>query len=459
MSAIHFEAGIGTQKIQSDINKINGYIGNMSKNIQKEGAEIDRLAERIGRAFVGIFSVYQAAGFIKSIAQVRGEFQQLEVSFETMLRSKEKADQMMADVVQFAIRTPYGLKDIASGTKQLLAFGIEAEKIMPTLKALGDVSAGLSVPIERLIVNYGQVRTQTRLTGRDLRDFQTAGVPVVAELAKNLNVAESAIADMVTAGKIGFADVEKAFITMTSEGGRFTDLMEQQAKTITGLSANFADAWDRMLNSIGKENEGIIAGSIRGATTLVENYEEIIKILKVLIATYGAYKAAVIATTVAQRASVAAGNIQAWFQLASGIKTAKDAQIQLVFEDKTVITLGSESELKIEEYLNDAAKPKAKFKFGEGSFKSITGQIGKTAPENFTLETKTATIGIRGTTVKGKIGENGDSIGCTSGSIIVKVLGGSGFVVVPAGKITFVAPGKEPTPPKDIKSGDLGENS
>ncbi|MDD4819066.1 MAG: hypothetical protein PHH27_02725, partial [Candidatus Colwellbacteria bacterium] len=135
MSAIHFEAGIGTQKIQSDINKINGYIGNMSKNIQKEGAEIDRLAERIGRAFVGIFSVYQATGFIKSIAQVRGEFQQLEVAFETMLDSRERADKLMADVVQFAARTPFELSEVASGTKQLLAFGIEADRVIPTLKA------------------------------------------------------------------------------------------------------------------------------------------------------------------------------------------------------------------------------------------------------------------------------------------------------------------------------------
>ena len=313
MSAIHFEAGIGTQKIQSDINKINGYIGNMSKNIQKEGSEIDRLAERIGRAFVGIFSVYQAAGFIKSIAQVRGEFQQLEVSFETMLGSKQKADAMMSEAVSFAIKTPFTLTEVASGAKQLLAYGIEAEKLIPTLKAVGDISAGLSVPIERLILNYGQVRTQTKLTGRELRDFQMAGVPIVAELAKNLNVSEQAISDMVSTGKIGFAEVEDAFISMTSEGGKFSDLMEKQALTITGLTSNLSDAWTRMLNSIGKENEGIIAGSIRGATTLVENYEEIIKILKVLIATYGAYKAAVIATTVAQRASVAAGNIQAWF--------------------------------------------------------------------------------------------------------------------------------------------------
>ena len=140
------------------------------------------------------------------------------------------------------------------------------------------------------------------------------------------------------------------------------------------------------------------------------------------------------------------------------ISTTKDAQIQLIFEDKTVITLGGESEFKIEEYFNDTKNPKAKFKFGQGTFKTITGQIGKTAPENFTLETKTATIGIRGTTLKGKISENGDAIGCTSGSIVVKVLGSDKFVVVPAGKITFVAPGKEPTPPADIKSGDLGES-
>ena len=327
MSAIHFEAGIGTQKIQSDINKINGYIGNMSKNIQKEGAEIDRLAERIGRAFVGIFSVYQATGFIKSIAQVRGEFQQLEVAFETMLDSRERADKLMQEVVDFAVRTPFELKEVSEGAKQLLAYGISAEKIIPTLKSLGDVAAGLSLPIERLINNFGLVNVQTQMTSRNLRAFQMAGVPIVAELAKNLGQSEKAILDMVSTGKIGFKDVEDAFTSMSTEGGRFADLMDRQAETITVLAANFGVAWEVMLNNIGKQHEGLFANVIKGSTTLVENYEEIIKILKVLIATYGAYKAAVIATTVAQRASVTAGNIQAWFQLASGIKTAKDAQI------------------------------------------------------------------------------------------------------------------------------------
>ena len=137
------------------------------------------------------------------------------------------------------------------------------------------------------------------------------------------------------------------------------------------------------------------------------------------------------------------------------IKTAKDAQIQLIFEDKTVITLGSESEFSIEEYLNDTKNPKAKFKFNHGTFKSITGQIGKTAPENFILETKTATIGIRGTTVVGKLDKDSDKIGCTQGLIAVSAIGSSDFILVPAGKMTFIVPGQNPTLPTDIQMRDL----
>ncbi|WP_372932447.1 tape measure protein [Mariniphaga sediminis] len=327
MSALYFDARIDGAQLQKDIANINKQIGQISTNMQKEGREIDAITRRIGQGLAGAFSVFAAGNFVKNIANVRGEFQQLEVAFETMLGSKQKADRLMAEVVQFAGRTPFELKDVASGTKQLLAFGIEAGKVIPTLKAMGDVSAGLSVPIERLILNFGQVRTQTKLTGRELRDFQMAGVPVVAELAKNLNTSETAIQDMVTAGKIGFKEVEDAFISMTSEGGQFSNLMEKQAETITGLASNFADAWDKMLNSIGQENEGIITGSIKGAITLVENYEEVIKVLKLLVATYGTYKAAVIATAVVERSAAAAGNIKAWFELARGIRTAKDAQI------------------------------------------------------------------------------------------------------------------------------------
>lgn len=135
------------------------------------------------------------------------------------------------------------------------------------------------------------------------------------------------------------------------------------------------------------------------------------------------------------------------------ISTAKDAQIQLIFEDKTVVTLGSESEFKIEEYLNDTTKPKSKFKFNQGTFKTITGNIGKIAPENVTLETKTATIGIRGTIVTGQIGENGDIIGCVQGTIAVTSNSGGPSVVVQGGQQTTVQQGTPPQPPKALEGG------
>lgn len=307
MTAMYFDARIDGTQLQRDVANINKQISLISTHMKKEGTEIDAISSRIGTGLAGAFSIFAAGNFVKDIARVRGEFQQLQVAFETMLGSKAKADILFAQVVDFAFRTPFELTEVASGTKQLLAYGVAAEDIIPTLKSLGDVSAGLSVPIERIILNYGQVRTQLKLTGRELRDFNLAGVPLISELAKQLGVAESKIADMVERGQIGFPEVEKAFRSMTEEGGRFNNLMDKQAKTITGLASNFADAWDKMLNSMGQQNEGVIAGSIRGAITLTENYEEVLKILKILIATYGTYKAAVIATGVATRVSAQYG--------------------------------------------------------------------------------------------------------------------------------------------------------
>lgn len=370
MSALYFDARIDGAKLQQDINNINRQLGRITETVKKEGSEIDGLAKRMGASFAGAFSVFAGGSFVKDIARVRGEFQQLEVAFETMLGSKAEADKLMAQVVDFAATTPFELQDVASGAKQLLAYGTAAEDIIPTLKALGDVSAGLSVPIERLILNYGQVRTQLKMTGKELRDFNVAGVPIVAELAKNMGVAESKIADMVEAGKIGFPEVEKAFQTMTSQGGRFNDLMDKQAKTITGLASNFSDAWNKMLNSIGQQNEGIIADTIRGATELTTHYEEVIKILGILVATYGTYKAAVIATSVATAAArtygiydIATKQLQAGATLkAAAAQTALNTAMKvnpyiliasLVAGLATSLIIFGNNVKKTEDYIND----------------------------------------------------------------------------------------------------------
>lgn len=175
------------------------------------------------------------------LAKTLSGFEQMDVAFETMIGSAEEADKLIQDMLNFAAKTPFEIQNIGGVVKQLLAVGIETDKVIPTLKALGDTAAGLSVPIQRLALNYGQIKTQTKLTGRELRDFAVAGVPLLDELSKMLNKSTSEIRDMVSRGEIGFKEVEQAFINMTSEGGRFANLMIKQSATLGGMWSNFKD--------------------------------------------------------------------------------------------------------------------------------------------------------------------------------------------------------------------------
>lgn len=193
------------------------------------------------------------AGAIGFLLNEAGKQEQTNVAFETILGGAEAAQKAIADLQQFASNTPFTIPGIEQNAKQLLAVGIESDNLIPTLKALGDVSAGLSVPLERIALNYGQIRTQNKLTGRELRDFAVAGVPLLAELAKQFGVTEEAVTGMVSNGQVGFKDVEKAFQTMTSEGGKFANLMDKQSKTFHGLISNAMDFGIILSRELGQE--------------------------------------------------------------------------------------------------------------------------------------------------------------------------------------------------------------
>lgn len=201
----------------------------------------------VGLAAIGGGTIF----FGKTLLTAAGDFEQTEIAFTTMLGSAEKANKLLRELADFAKKTPFELKDVEKGAKGLLAFGISEEKILPTLKSLGDVSAGLDVPMERLILNYGQVAAQTKLTGREMRDFAIAGVPLLGELADMLGKSKSEIQDMVSSGEVGFPIVEEAFKRMSSEGGKFANLMDEQSKSLGGMVSNLRDAWDLFLRNEG----------------------------------------------------------------------------------------------------------------------------------------------------------------------------------------------------------------
>lgn len=256
-----------------------------------------RLATTLGQIGVGV----SLAGLVKQIAQTRGEFQQLEVAFTTLLQSKEKADALMSQMVELAAKTPFDLQGVASGARQLLAYGFAAEDITDTLTRLGNVAAGLGLNLQDLTWLYGTTAVQGRLYTRDVMQFQSRGIDLAGELATQLGKTRAEISQMVTEGKIGFPEVQKAIESMTNEGGKFHNLMQEQSKTITGLISNLGDALDMMFNDLGKSQEGIIAGALKGTISLVENYNQVLDIVAQLVVAYGTYKAALVVLTATER--------------------------------------------------------------------------------------------------------------------------------------------------------------
>lgn len=283
--------GLDNTKFQADADKSNAIFKSIGNTAESEGARIDTIFKRATAAATGFFTLQQATNYATKIAQVRGEFQQLEVAFNTMLRSKSKADALMNQAVDMAAKTPFDLKGVASGAKQLLAYGVASEDVTKRLEQLGNIASGLSIPLNDIVYLYGTTMVQGRLFTQDVRQFMGRGIPLVQELAKELGKTENEINAMVTAGKIGFPEVQRVLDNLTKSGGMFYNLMADQSKTITGQISNLGDALETMYNKIGESQEGVISDAIGGASYLVENYEEVGRIITELVTTYGAYKA------------------------------------------------------------------------------------------------------------------------------------------------------------------------
>ena len=254
----------------------------LAKDIeQKVGNAGEKAGNKLQQSLWGGLKALVGLGVTKALSTaawraytLAGNLQQADVAFTTMLGGAEAARRMLQDLSDFAANTPFELTGVRETAKQLLAYNIEAHKIIPTLKALGDVSAGLSVPIQQVAFAYGQVKSAGRLLGQDLRQFTNAGVPIIAELAKNLGVAESKIKDMVSAGKIWFADVEKAFQTMSSEWGKFANLMEKQSDTMMGAWSNLQDSIDSLGEAIWSLFTGEVGGLFKWMASIVEAVKE-----------------------------------------------------------------------------------------------------------------------------------------------------------------------------------------
>lgn len=331
MPSIKFDTIVETAKVVSGFRDIQNAVHQTSERVKKDGKSIDDVISNIQNSMNIAIGGWSIGKFVNQMMQVRGQFQQTEMAFKTMLQSEEKADALMKQLIRTAAVTPFGVEDVTEGAKQLLAFNVAAEDVNKTLIGLGDVAAGMGLNLKDLVMLYGTTIAKGKMDTMDLYQFLNRGIPIADEIAKVMGLdvtnAIKEVQKQIKAGKVTSDIFIQAMQSMTAEGSKFGGLMEAQSKTITGQISNIKDAIEQMFNDLGKSQEGVINTGLGVVSTLVENWETVGKVLMTVVAAYGAYKAAVITMIAIEKARIAIGSAQAFLSLARSISSAKDAML------------------------------------------------------------------------------------------------------------------------------------
>lgn len=329
MPSIKFDTIVETAKVVSGFRDIQNAVHQTAERVEKDGKSIDDVISNIQNSMNIAIGGWSIGKFVNQMMQVRGQFQQTEMAFKTMLQSEEKADALMKQLIRTAAVTPFGVEDVTEGAKQLLAFNVAAEDVNKTLIGLGDVAAGMGLNLKDLVMLYGTTIAKGKMDTMDLYQFLNRGIPIADEIAKVMGLdvtnAIKEVQKQIKASKVTSDIFIQAMQSMTAEGSKFGGLMEAQSKTITGQISNIEDAIEQMFNDLGKSQEGVINTGLGVVSTLVENWETVGKVLMTVVAAYGAYKAAVITMIAISKAQVAWESAKAFLSLAKSITTAKDA--------------------------------------------------------------------------------------------------------------------------------------
>lgn len=303
--ALAFKATLDINDFNVSAQAMERSIKQVSSTAVSESSVMDNSIQSFaqnGAKYIVSYLVGQGMGtLLQSIVQTRGQFQQLEIAFTTMLKSGTQAKGLMDRLIDTAAKTPFDLSGIASSAKQMLAYGSTVDNVVDELVMLGNVASGVGAPLQDIVYLYGTLRTQGRAFTVDIRQFAGRGIPIYEELAKVLGVTKDEVSSLVTEGKVGFAEVEKAFQNMTGKAGTYYNLMQEQSKSLTGMISNMGDAWEQSLNKLGADNQDVFAGAIESATYMAEHLDDILRILKAVAIGYGSVKAAIVLNTLATK--------------------------------------------------------------------------------------------------------------------------------------------------------------
>lgn len=314
-------AMVGVQGQQSYMNSI----GLTNRTIFNQKVLLSDLSRQLGI----YFSIYQVGAFVKELAMVSGEFEKQRLSLAAILQNKDAAEKIFGQIKDLAVYSPFNFKELTNYAKQLSAYSIPADELYETMKRLADVSAGLGVDMNRIVLAYGQIRAASILKGTEMRQLAETGLPIVDMLIKKFkelgdkSITAADIFEKVSKKEIPFSMIKEIFESLTNEGGMFFQMQEIQATSLAGKISNLRDSYDIMLDSIGKANSDLLKGSVDGLMGLMDNWEKYWNILKGIIITYGTYRAAVFAMTTGIQVLTAVQKTYNLVMLASAISGSK----------------------------------------------------------------------------------------------------------------------------------------
>lgn len=316
MPGIHFDVTADNRDFMNRLNEAQGKVRTLVTAVEQGGGEVDAVFGQMGNALKKLgaiagtaFTLDAMKDFASQCVKVRGEIQALETSFTTLLGSSSKADALIGEIRQFAATTPMDVGTLAKGAQTMLGFNIELEKVMPMMKAIGDISMGDAQKFGSLTLAFSQASATGKLMGQDLLQMINAGFNPLVQMSEKTGKSISQLKDEMSKGKISVQMLTDAYLDATSEGGQFNGMLEAQSQTLQGAFSNLSGAYEDMLNELGEKGQGVVVDAVNVLMGLVQNYEQTARTIAELVALYGTYKAALVTLTAIQsaRATVQAG--------------------------------------------------------------------------------------------------------------------------------------------------------
>lgn len=348
----YFGIALDNSQLKQDAEEAKRVLSSIETSAYASGKEIDAAfhsgadgakalegsLSTLGATLAATFGTGALLSFARSVIQVRADMQGLGASLTSLLGSGQKAQEMLSELTRFGAETPMDLSDLARASQTMLSFGIEGEKIVPLIKRLGDISGGSGDKLQSLALAFSQISSTGRLMGQDLNQMINAGFNPLSEIARTTGRSMAELKKDMEAGAISIDQVEGALRSATSAGGLFYGNLEGQSKTLRGQLGALSDAYEQMLNGIGEQTEGAIGAGIRLATTAVENWQTLAKVIFVAAGAVGTYKAVLLATVALDKARAASAWVIEARQLEALIGVQGVAMVQ-----KQGLTIGTQA--------------------------------------------------------------------------------------------------------------------